>query len=616
MKNSVKTMFAAMLGVFLAGVVILAFFAIVFGAIISASFSFSAPSVKAVKNNSVLALSLNHPIVDRVENNPMNLLQDLFWGGESVLGLNDILRSIEHAKTDSKIEGILLIDMGDAATGIATLTEIRNALLDFRLTGKFVVSYSDAYGQKPYYLASVADKIYMNPEGSLNLHGLGASVMFYKGALDKLGVEAQVIRHGKFKSAVEPYMYDKMSAENREQILAYTGAIWQSMLGDIVAQRHMGAAVMNNMLGFTADDPNFAATQRLEVNKLNEAINTLQLSSAEAALKLNLIDGLRQRGELLSELAVLSRRHEDDNPSLIPIDSYSRTIAPKNITAKQRVAVVYAQGEILDEGRDGGIVGKTLAAELRAVRRDSSIKAVVLRVNSPGGSAQASELIWHEMQLLKEAKPLVVSMGDVAASGGYYIACPASYIVANPTTITGSIGVFGVLFNAKNLLNNKLGLTVDVAATNEHADMGSIYRPLSKPEHDFFLTSVEKVYATFAQHVADGRNIPVKEVDNIGQGRVWSGTDAKRIKLIDEFGGLNAAIEKAVLLANLESYKVIELPRQKDKFAFVLESLGQAAVKLTKKGSGNILEDYEPLAKLLRMHGKVQARLPYNVSIE
>jgi protease-4 len=591
MKNSVKTMFAAMLGTFLAGVVVLALSVVVVGVIIGASLSFSAAPLKAVKNNSVLAISLNGSIVDRVENSPMNLLQDVFGGGESVLGLNDILRSIEHAKTDSKIEGILLTDMDGVGTGFATLTEIRNALLDFRLTGKFIVSYSDSYGQKPYYLASVADKVYMNPEGLLDLHGLGASIMFYKGALDKLGVEAQVIRHGKFKSAVEPYMYDKMSAENKEQILAYAGAIWKSMLSDIAAQR------------------------QVEEAKLNNAINTLQLSDAKAALALNLLDGVRQRGEVLSELSVLSRRSETEKPNLVAIDAYSKTIAPKNAMEKQQVAVVYAQGEILDDGKEY-IVGKTLAAELRAVRRDSAIKAVVLRVNSPGGSAQASELIWHEMQLLKDTKPLVVSMGDVAASGGYYIACPASCIMASPTTITGSIGVFGVLFNAKKLFNSKLGLTVDVAATNEHADMGSIYRPLSKPEHEFIQRRIEQVYATFVQHVADGRKMPVKAVDNIGEGRVWSGIDAKRLNLIDDFGGLNAAIEKAVLLANLERYRVIELPKQKDKFAFVLESFGQAAAKLTKKSTGNILEDYAPLANLLRMNGKAQARLPYEISIE
>jgi protease-4 len=521
----------------------------------------------------------------------MSLLQGIFGEGESVLGLNDILRSIEHAKTDDKIEGILLTDMGGVGAGLATLTEIRNALLDFRLTGKFVVSYGDSYGQKPYYLASVADKVYMNPEGMLDLHGLGASIMFYKGALDKLGIEAQVIRHGKFKSAVEPYVYDKMSAENREQILAYAGSIWQSMLGDIAAQR------------------------QVESEKLNEVVNKLLLSDAQAALSLKLIDGLRQRGEMLSELAVLSRRHENDMPSLVGIDSYSRTIAPKNAAEKQKVAIVYAQGTILDDGREE-IVGKALAAELRAVRRDSAIKAVVLRVNSPGGSALASEVIWHEMQLLNEAKPLVVSMGDVAASGGYYIACPAACIVASPTTVTGSIGVFGVLFNAQKLFNSKLGLTVDVAATNDHADMGSVYRPLSKPEYSFILHQVEKVYDTFVGHVADGRKMSVKEVNSIGEGRVWSGVDAKRLNLIDEFGGLNVAVEKAVLMANLDRYGIVELPRQKDKFAFVLESLGQTAAKLTKKSTGNILEDYEPLAKLLRMNGKVQARLPYELSVE
>ncbi|MDR1417280.1 MAG: signal peptide peptidase SppA [Prevotellaceae bacterium] len=593
MKDFVKTMFAATLGTLLAGVVISTFAAIVIGAIVSAaSLSFSVSSMKALKDNSVLTLSLNRPIVDRVDNNPISLLQNLLGGEESPLGLNDILRSIEHAKNDSKIAGILLTNMGDAGAGIATLTEIRDALLDFRLSGKFIVSHSDYYGQRAYYLASVADKVYMNPEGSLDLHGLGASIMFFKGALDKLGVEAQVIRHGKFKSAVEPYMYDKMSAENREQILSYTGAIWEHMIGDIAEQR------------------------QVEVNKLNKAINNLQLNDAEAALSLNLLDGLRQRSELFDELAVLSRQPENGNLNLINIDAYSKTVTPRSATAKQRLAIVYAEGEILDGGKEGDIVGKELAAELRAVRRDSSIKAVVLRVNSPGGSALASELIWHEMKLLKETKPLVVSMGNVAASGGYYIACPASYIFASPTTITGSIGVFGVLFNAKKLFNTKLGLTVDVASTNDHADMGSLYRPLSKPEYDFILHQIEKIYGTFTQHVADGRNIPLQEVNRIGEGRVWSGVDAKRLNLIDEFGGLKLAVEKAVLLANMEDYRIVELPTQKDRLTFILENFGQAAAKLTKKSTGNVLEDYEPLANLLRMNGKAQARLPYDVSME
>jgi protease-4 len=276
---------------------------------------------------------------------------------------------------------------------------------------------------------------------------------------------------------------------------------------------------------------------------------------------------------------------------------------------------VYAEGNIVEAGKDG-IVGKELAADLREVRRDSSIKAVVLRISSPGGSALASELICREMALLKQVKPVIVSMGDVAASGGYYVSCPATCIMASPGTITGSIGVFGVLFNAKKFFNNKLGVTVDVAATNDHADMGSIFRPLSQPEVSFIQYQVEKVYSTFVNHVAIGRGMKWAEVDNIGQGRVWSGVDAKRIKLVDEFGGLNEAVEKAVLLANLEKYRVIELPKQKETFAIIMENLGQAKLRLTKKSTGNLLEDYEPLAKIMRMHGKVQARLPDDVTIK
>jgi protease-4 len=538
----------------------------------------------------VLAISLGQPIVDRVDNNPTLVLQQLFAGGKSAIGLNDILRSIEKAKSDEHIKGIVLTNMEGSSASIATLTEVRNALLDFRLSGKFIVSYSEYYAQLPYYLATAADKIYMNPEGLLDLHGLGAGIMFYKGLFDKLGIEAQVIRHGKFKSAVEPYMYDKMSAENRAQILAYAGSIWNELVKGIAEKR------------------------QLTPERLNAMIDGLELNDADAALQNNLLDGLRQRSEVLDELATLTQLEANEKPKFIKVGDYCKTVTPTHTDKEHKVAVVYAEGEIVDDGYGGGIVGKDLADELRKIRRDTSIKAVVLRVNSPGGSAMASELIWHEMKLLKETRPVVVSMGGVAASGGYYIACPATAVVANPTTITGSIGVFGVLFNAQKLMNQKLGLTVDVAATNAHADMGSTYRPLTTAEYNYILHHVEKIYNTFTQHVADGRNIPQPDVDAIGQGRVWSGADAHRLKLVDELGGLNDAIEKAVLLANLETYSVSEFPRQKPTFELVMESINQASAKIFSKNSGNIT-DYEPLKSLLRNNRQVLMRLPYEVEM-
>jgi len=589
MKNFLKSVFAATLGATIAGTLFFLIGLMLVGAIAGA-IAASESKGKPIKENSVLNISLNNPIVDRTSNDPFSMLGNLS-GGESSVGLNDILRSLENAKTDDKIKGILLSNMSAANTGAATIEELRNALLDFRLTGKFVISYSEYYGQMPYYLATVADKVYMNPEGLLDLHGLGAGIMFFKGTLEKLGVEAQVIRHGKFKSAVEPFMYDKMSDENRAQIKTYTGSIWAHMLDGIAQQRGTTPA------------------------KLNAIANNLQLRDAEAAVSLGLVDALKQRDELLSELAMLTLMDESKKPNLVTVENYRKSLTPKNITVKNKVAIVYADGEIVDEGKDG-IVGKRLAAELRDVRRDSSIKAVVLRVNSPGGSALASELICREVKLLTQIKPVVVSMGDVAASGGYYVACPANCVMASPSTITGSIGVFGVLFNAKKFFKEKLGVTVDVAATNDHADMGSIHRALTKPEVDFIQHHIEKIYSTFVGHVAEGRSMTRSEVDNIGQGRVWSGVDAKRIKLVDEYGGLNAAVEKAVLLANLEKYRVIELPKQKETIEIIMENLGQAKVRLTKKSTGNILEDYEPLAKILRMNGKAQARLPYDVEMK
>jgi len=589
MKNFFRSVLAATLGSFIAAFFMFIVGMLLIGAIVGAVAM--SEKAKPIKDASILTISLGSPIVDRTSNDPFAMLGSLSGRSESPVGLNDILRSIENAKTDDRIKGVLLTDMEAAHAGVATIDEIRNALLDFRETGKFVISYSDSYGQMPYYLATAADKVYMNPEGLLDLHGLGAGIMFFKGALEKLGVEAQVIRHGKFKSAVEPFMYDKMSDENRAQIKTYTGSIWSHMLGGMAQQR--------------------GVTQ----SRINAMVNQLQLKDAQAALSLGMVDALKQRDEVLSELAMLTLMDESKKPHLVAIDEYRKALTPQNITAKDKLAIVYAEGEIVDGGKDG-IVGKELAAELRDVRRDSSIKAVVLRINSPGGSALASELICREMALLKQAKPVVVSMGDVAASGGYYVSCPATCIMASPSTITGSIGVFGVLFNAKKFFNNKLGITVDVAATNDHADMGSIFRPLSQPEASFIQHQVERVYSTFVNHVAEGRSMKWAEVDNIGQGRVWSGVDAKRIKLVDEFGGLSAAVEKAALLANLEKYRMIELPKQKETFAIIMENLGQAKLKLTKKSTGNLLEDYEPLAKIMRTHGKVQARLPYDVAIK
>jgi protease-4 len=336
---------------------------------------------------------------------------------------------------------------------------------------------------------------------------------------------------------------------------------------------------------------------------------------AKDAVQHNFVDAVKYKDEVLSELMELSQLKSTERyPRLVSLDKYRKRLKENNPKAKEKVAVVYATGEISDEGKSG-IVGNTLAKELRAIRKDSTIKAVVLRVNSPGGSALASEIIWREVDLINQIKPVVVSMGDVAASGGYYIAAPASLVFASPTTITGSIGVFGVVFNVQKGAKEKLGITVDVAKTNDQSDFGNMFRPLSASEKSIVQRSVENVYGTFTKHVSEGRKIPVAQVDNIGQGRVWSGADAKNIKLIDEFGGLHDAIAKAADISGAINYKVVEYPKQKEQFAALLELLGETSVKILRTNRLNVW-DMEPLTGLRRQHGTVQARLPFALEVE
>ncbi|NLA24504.1 MAG: signal peptide peptidase SppA [Bacteroidales bacterium] len=589
MNNFWKVFFASILGVFFAfGLVIF----LVFGSF-SLAFSSFKTEAPTIVENSILHIDFKSEIPDRTSSNPLSNFDFSSMQSNKSIGLNDVLKSIDKAKTDDNIKGIF-IDISVMSSGMATTEEIRNALIDFKESEKFIIAYSDVLSQTAYYLASVADKIYLNPQGAIDWKGLYSQVMFFKGALEKLGVEVQVFRHGKFKSAIEPYILDKMSEENKLQTLTYVKSLWDHLVEGI------------------------AETRDISVEELNLYADNLSVENALAAYDFKFVDSLVYRDFVLEELKEMANYGKDDDKFLISINKYSKApvkSAVKEIS-KNRVAVIFAEGTIVDgKGSDGEIGGDNLAAEIRKARKDENIKAVVLRVNSPGGSGLASEIILHEMVLLKEEKPVVISMGSLAASGGYYIACKSDYIFALPNTLTGSIGVFGMLPNLQKLFENKLGLSFDGIGTNAHSDFGNTSRSVDELEYRRVQAQVENFYDVFITHVAEGRNMSKEEVDEIGQGRVWSGLNALEIGLVDEIGGLNDAIKKAVELAGLEDYRIKEMPEKKDFFETMLEDLtSQVSIKSLEAEFGENLKYLDILRYINNAKG-VQARLPYEIYV-
>ena len=541
----------------------------------------------------VLRLELNGEIQDRVEEMPFDL-SEITGQDVNILGLNDILANIKKAKTDENIKGIY-IEIGMISAGFATREEIRNALLDFKESGKFITTYSEIYTQGSYYLASVADYICMYPEGGMELRGLNSTIPFFTNALKKMGIEPQVIRHGKFKSAVEPFMLTEMSDENREQIETYMGSIWEHFLKNVASDR------------------------KLTRDRLNEMAENLEIQTTEDAVRLGLVDSLFYRDQFQNHLANLMEQENYDDINFISLKKYNKV---KNENArdkfkKEKVAVIYAQGEIQSgEGSETVIGSERISKAIRKARKDEKVKAIVLRVNSPGGSALASDVIWREMKLANEEKPVVVSMGDVAASGGYYIACASDKIYASPNTITGSIGVFGIMPNIEELMTDKIGITFDNVKTNKFADLGSVNRPLTQEEYDIIQKGVVDVYNTFTSKVAEGRDMSQENVDDIGQGRVWSGTNAMDINLIDEYGGLDAAVAGAAELAELEDYRIYELPEQKDPFQELLEQLEEdMQTSWIKYQLGDQYKYYKTIQDIKHLKG-VQARMPYQFVVD
>ena len=549
-----------------------------------------------VKPNSVLYMKLNYEIPDRTTGNPFGAID--FQSMESIdaTGLNDILRNIEHAKTDPNIKGIYL-ELSSIPTSTATLQEIRDKLNEFKESGKFLVTYGETYSQSAYYMASIADKIFLNPEGAVDLHGMATQIMFYKHLLDKLDVEMQIVRgpNNKFKSAVEPYFLDKMSEANREQMDKLLGTVWGQILQGISQSRN------------------------ISVEQLNQIADNLEtLFDADKALEYGLVDTLYYKDQVLEELKGLTGSNKSINA--IGNTKYAKSYKDKN-ASKNEVAIIYASGQIYDGKGDEemGIYSENLSKTIRKAREDENVKAVVLRVNSPGGSAVASAIIGRELDLTKEVKPVIVSMGNYAASGGYWISAKGDYIFADPTTLTGSIGVFGTFPNAQGLLNDKIGLTFDVAKTNENSDFGSITQPLTEFQYNKLQQMVVKTYNDFTSRVAEGRGLTQAYVDSIGQGRVWAGADAIGLGLVDQLGDMEDAIAYAVQKANLgNDYKVTEWPKQKEFFTRLMESMGNNDDKLdaVMKQKLGVYYDYIQGLENLQKNTGIQARLPFDMIIE
>lgn len=583
MKSFFKIVFASMLGFLLTFIVLF----IILAGIIGAS---SGEKEVKLEKNTILHLTLDQPLKDRGNDNPFaNFSFGSMEGGKQT-GLNDVIDNIGKAAADENIQGIFL-DISSIPSGIASIEEIRNALLDFKKSGKFIYAYSEAFTQPSYYLATVADKIYLHPTGMAELKGLRSEVLFFKGTLDKLGVEPQVFRHGKFKSAVEPFIQDKLSDANREQIRTYIGSIWNHLVAGIAQQRKLTPA------------------------QVQDIASRMLVTNAPSAVEHKLVDELKYRDEVLEILQKKTEATSIDEIEFVSIGKMADVKDTRDKTGKDKIAIIFAEGDIVDgEGSDGQVGSVEFSKAIRKARLDDKVKAVVLRINSPGGSALASETIWREVMLTKKTKPVIASMGNVAASGGYYIAAPCDTIVASPNTITGSIGVFGLFFNAKQMVNN-IGVTIDTVKTNPYADIMTSSRAVTAQEAEVIQHEIERIYDNFIGRVSEGRHMTKANVDSIAQGRVWSGADAKRIGLVDVFGGLDKAIEIAAKKAGITSYRIQELPFREDPFQKFMKQLsGDSEAAILQKTLGESYRYYQQLEHLRAMKS-YQARLPYELEV-
>ena len=591
MKDFMKQAFATVVGILIFTVAMG-----IIGVISILGMVASTESTPKVKDNSVLVLDLNGVMQERAEDD----LYGFLTGGEmSSLGLDELTEAIDKAKADDNVKGIYIEASMFAPDGPASVQALRNKLVEFKKSGKWIVAYGDQYTQSAYWLCSVADKVIVNPEGIVDWHGLCTETMYFKDLLAKFGVKMQIAKVGKFKSAVEPFFADKMSDANREQISVYLNGIWGNIVKEVAQSRKLDAKTLNAY-----------------------ADSLVTFASAEELLKMKLVDQVAYYDEVRAEIKKRLGLDEDDNISQVSVTQMCAQ--PNKNKADDRIAVYYAYGDIVSDAQSemtngASICSANVVPDLEALMNDDDVKAVVLRVNSPGGSAYASEQIWRAVTRLKAKKPVVVSMGTYAASGGYYISCAANYIYAEPTTLTGSIGIFGMFPDVSGLLTDKLGLKFDQVKTNKYSNFGTTSRPFNEEEMQYLTNMIDRGYKTFTKRVSDGRKIPVERVYEIAEGRVWLGQDALKIKLVDGIGGIEQAVAKAAELAKVKEYRTKAYPAKADMFESLLNrASSEGGNYLDGKLRSTLGEYYAPFMflKQLDRQDAIQARMPINVVIK
>ena len=587
MKQFFQTTFACVLGIFIAW--ILGFFILTAAIIGSAASSISASSDEVTfqpKSRSIFHLQLDRQVVDRVNLDPFAEISNVLNDTKGALGLNEILSSIEKAQYNDNIKGIYLTTDGYESS-FGTSAELRKKLTSFKESGKFVIAYNNNYSLNQYYLSSVADSLFINPFGSIELRGLSSTSIFFKNTLDKIGVQMQIFRVGTFKSAIEPFTLEKMSEANREQTQTFLNSMWQTISEGIASSRKLSTTEINNI-----------ANEGILFKTANEITSS------------GLFDKMYYPTDMSTYFERLLKSDEIEMPKLNKI----KNIASPKRNAEAEIAILYATGDIVDN-KSGGIYWKEIIKEIETIKEDEDIKAVVLRVNSPGGSAFGSEIIWKAIEELKAVKPVVTSMGALAASGGYYISCNSNKIIAEKTTLTGSIGVFGMIPDAQNLLTDKIGLRFDEVKTNTFGSM-SIARPLNTLEKTQIQRNVENVYDTFITRCANGRGLTKEAVRKVAEGRVWTGEDALHIGLVDQIGGLDTALEEAAKLAFISSYNVVEYPEEKDFFTLLVEEMEDSPYLKIKNLFSSPDLAYFHAIKQIQNETPIQARMINNITIE
>lgn len=592
MKDFIKSVLATMVGIF-------GFF-IVMGVLTMMSIIGMVASSSAAQNveeNSVFVLNLSGTISDQGTDNPLSL----FTGDDSQnTGLNNILSAIKKAKTNDDIKGIY-IEAGALITNYATLQEIRNALADFRKSGKWIVAYGDYYTQGAYYVASVANKVYINPKGIVDWHGIGAQTMFYKDFMAKFGVKCEVVKVGTFKSATETFTEEKMSDANRLQTQTFINGTWQNICTAVSKSRGISIDSLNSY-----------------------ADSYIALQSTEMLMKAKMVDGMMYSDKVKDAVKKMMKLEKDDDIAQLTLNDMLNVKDEK--VEGDKIAIYYASGDIVQDpkaatmfGNNDYIASRKVCKDLEDLMNDDDVKAVVVRINSGGGDAYASEQMWHQMSELRKVKPVVVSMGDYAASGAYYMSAPASWIVAQPNTLTGSIGIFAVIPDFSGLVTTKLGVRFDEVKTNRHSTFGNLMaRPFNAEETAMLQASVNRGYSLFRQRVADGRHLPIESVEKIAQGRVWLATDALNIKLVDQLGGIDDAVKKAAQLAKLKEYYTSDYPATASWIDNLLNSMSSSGTYLDAQLRQTLGELYQPFTVLRSINKReaIQARIPYAISIK